>query len=452
MRSLSRKLLALVTLIGILLLAGHLIRGVVLDRIANRSSAQESIAASLAESQTLAGPVLMVRYAEHFSRTVFDDKGKPVRKEALIERSEKLFLPEALKLSGTLHNETRYRGVFRINTYLLGGSLQSTLRMPSANELSHSHPDSRIEIEGAQLIMALSDPRGIRQFRISQDGEPLRIEAGTGLKTPATGVNAALPNFAARLGKTLNITADLQIAGTDSFAMLPLGRETTVGLRSDWPHPSFGGRFLPVNRKVGDKGFEAEWQINGVASRSRQAWETEAGRTLGAEPFSVSLIDPVDIYSMSDRASKYSELFILLTLGAFLLFETLRHLKLHPLNYLLVGAALLIFFLLLLSLSEQIGFGPAYLAAASACVLLIGFYSAQLLRSAWLAAGFTVGLGVLYGAIYVILLSEQNALLMGSLLLFALLACVMIGTRTVDWHKQLASNTQAASNSVSVAQ
>jgi inner membrane protein len=453
MKNLSfRKFLVVAVVLTLLLIASQMIRGVVLDRIQHRDTAQQSIASALADPQTLAGPVLLIQYVEHMQRPVYGDQGKVVRTEAFIERREKIVLPDSLKLGGSLHNEMRYRGVFRVNTYLLTGQLATTLQMPRLDELPRQSSEGRVEIESARLVVAMSDPRGIRNLSLQQDGQALRTEAGTGMKTLSSGIHAPLPDPASLVGKKLNVRADLTLVGTDSFGMLPLARDTLVALRADWPHPSFGGRFLPVKRSIDDKGFEAEWQISGVASQARQTWENSESRNLQAEHFSVSLIDPVDIYSMSDRASKYAELFILLTLGAFLLFELLRRLRLHPLNYLMVGAALLMFFLLLLSLSEQIGFGPAYLAASGACVLLIGFYSAHLLRSVWLAGGFTLGLGALYGAIYVILLSEQNALLMGSLLLFALLACVMIGTRKVDWQGLLASTVPNTSKDATQAE
>lgn len=445
MKNLSfRKFLVLTVVLTMLLIANQMIRSVVMDRIHNREAAERSVAEGLAGPQTLAGPMLKVRYTERFTEKVFDEKGNFLRQEERAKILEHLILPEALRLNGHIENQTRYRGVFHVNTFLLSGSLQGKLRLPRLEELPRLRPDSSLSLNGVEALLAVSDPRGLRQLSLKLAGQPLQMEAGSGIKTAASGAHASLPDAAAFLGRTLDFEAELQLAGTRSLSMLPLGRQTVASLSSNWPDPSFDGRFLPVSHKIHDKGFEAEWQVSNIASGARQAWENEEGRTLQAESFSVSLFDPVDIYSMSDRASKYAELFILLTLGAFLLFELLRRLRLHPLNYLMVGAALLLFFLLLLSLSEQIGFGPAYLAASSACVLLIGFYSAHLLRSLWLAGSFTLGLGALYGVIYVILLSEQNALLMGSLLLFALLACVMIGTRKVDWNALLASKGNAS--------
>ncbi len=257
MRGFIQKALVIGLVIGSLLIAGGYVRSIVTDRIANRASAQQSIAASLAESQTLAGPVLRVRYAERFTKQILNDKGERVRQEEQVLDGEKLVLPETLQLSGNLRNDTRYRGVFRINTYLLEGGLQSTLRMPTIGELPRSQPDSQIEIKDVHVLFALNDPRGLRKLDLSLDGQALMLEAGTGLKVPASGAQARIVEFQPLLGKTLGFKANLQLAGTDSFAMLPLGHETTVSLRSDWPHPSFSGRFLPVSRQVNAKGFEA---------------------------------------------------------------------------------------------------------------------------------------------------------------------------------------------------
>lgn len=448
MRGFLSKMLVIIVVAGVLMTAGIFVRGVVSDRIANRNQASRSIAESLADSQTIAGLALVVDYTEHYTTPILRNDGSVMREEQNAIPGQTIILPETARLTGTLNNDTRYRGIFHVNTYLLSGKLASTLKMPNLEDLPRSKAGSTITVEHARLILTVSDPRGLRKLDLKLGDQTLRMDSGTGIKADGNGAHAEIPNPAQKLGQTLNAVLDLQLAGTDDFSMVPLARETYANLTSKWPHPSFNGRFLPVARQVNASGFEAEWNINALASNARQTWRgTQSGQISSAvDSFGVTMIDPVDIYSMSDRASKYAELFITLTLGAFLLFELLRNLQLHPMNYLLIGAALLIFFVMLLSLSEHIGFGPAYLAAASACVLLIGFYSANLLRSPWLAAGFTLGLGSLYGALYVILLSEQNALLMGSLLLFGLLACVMVGTRKVDWHTLLAVRAQTPSD------
>ncbi|MDP5238767.1 cell envelope integrity protein CreD [Uliginosibacterium sp. 31-16] len=441
MRSFLFKMLMISVLAVLLFVAGTMVRGVVADRMMNRDVARQSISESLAESQTLAGVVLRVQYSEHWLQPVADKEGRVLRQEARSTRHEMLVLPETLALDGSLISDPRRRGIFHINAYVLSGRLAGTLKMPKVDELSHSQPDSTLRIESADAVLAVSDPRGLRKLALKLDGHELALEPGTGLAPLRSGAHAEVPEADKLAGKTLAFEMPLDLAGTDSFSMVPLARDTSASLTSRWPHPSFGGRFLPESRTISDTGFEAQWHVSALASNARQNWP-EGASSRSVDAFSVSLVDPVDIYSMSDRATKYAELFIALTLGAFLLFELLRRLNLHPMNYLLISASLLIFFLMLLSLSEQIGFGLAYLSAASACVLLIGFYSAHLLRSLWLATGFTLGLGALYGALYVILLSEQNALLMGSLLIFALLASVMVGTRKVDWNALLAVRSE----------
>lgn len=444
MRSFLFKMLMISVLAALLFVAGSMVRGVVADRMMNREVARQSISEGLAGRQTLAGVLLRVSYTESWERPVTDKDGRVLRQETCTQRHELLVLPEALQLNGSLISEPRQRGIFHINAYVLSGTLAGTLKMPALADLERSQTDSRLVIDSVEALLAVTDPRGLRKLALKVGGRELLPEPGIGIPGRGDGVHAQLPDAAALAGKLLPFEMALDLAGTDSFSMVPLGRDTSASLQSSWPHPSFGGRFLPERRTVAAKGFEAEWHVSALASNARQSWLAgNEGATRGADAFAVSMIDPVDIYSMSDRASKYAELFIAITLGAFLLFELLRRLSLHPMNYLLIAAALLIFFLMLLSLSERLGFGLAYLSAASACVLLIGFYSAHLLRSLWLASGFTLGLGALYGALYMILLSEQNALLMGSLLLFALLACVMVGTRKVDWNALLAPAASA---------
>jgi inner membrane protein len=447
MRSFLAKFFTIAALAVLLVIAGFMVRNVVADRIANRNVARQSIADSLANRQTLAGPLAVIRYTEHYTDTTRDKDGRLVDNGNRSETHVMTVLPDTLQLDGSLSNDPHYRGIFHINAYLLEGSLSGSLRLPALAELPRNRQDASISVDGVQLVVAISDPRGLRRVDLKVNDAPTTLEPGTQLAGLGNGVNARLTDASTLLGKPMRFALALALGGTENFSMIPLAHNTVANLKSEWPHPSFDGRFVPEKFAVTDKGFDAHWQISALASNARESFSCcDKIEMNQADSFSVSLIDPVDIYSMSDRASKYAELFIALTLGAFLLFELLRGLNLHPMNYLLISAALLIFFLLLLSLSERLGFAWAYLAAGGACVLLIGFYSAHLLRSLWLASGFTLGLGSLYAALYVILLSEQNALLMGSLLLFGLLACVMVGTRKVDWGSLLTSRKSATGN------
>lgn len=216
----------------------------------------------------------------------------------------------------------------------------------------------------------------------------------------------------------------------------PFGRQTRVDLRGDWPHPSFQGAWLPASREVHDGGFEARWQVPSLGRNFPQRW-TGAGRFDQASRdarFGVDWITPVDPYRMAERSSKYAILFLTLTFLSLWLFEVRVGLRVHPIQYLLVGAALCLFFLLELALAEHLGFGPAYVLAASLVVALLAAYAGAVLRSPGRGALLGGGVTVLYAYLYVLLSQEGYALLAGSLMLTAVLAVVMAVTRRIDWY------------------
>jgi inner membrane protein len=258
------------------------------------------------------------------------------------------------------------------------------------------------------------------------------------------------------------VELDMNLLGTQNLSISPIADDNRIDLHSTWPHPSFSGRFLPNERTIDGGGFSAQWQISSLASqahtqvsivgergssssgttaayRGGQPPEVEVPELERIESINIGLVDPVDIYTQADRASKYGILFIALTFVAFMLFELIKRLSIHPLQYLLVGLALAIFFLLLLGLSEHMQFLKAYLIAASACIALQFFYLSGVLKSWLRAAGFAAMLAALYGVLYSLLISEDNALLMGSLLLFGVLSTIMVLTRKVDWYELTSS-------------
>jgi inner membrane protein len=284
-------------------------------------------------------------------------------------------------------------------------------------------------------------------------------------------VGLQLPIEPERLAQSLALRMQLELAGTESLQWVPSGDETRILLRGDWPHPSFIGNFLPTHRDVGSAdarlerarpthrdvgsadarqseegdttsplGFAAEWKVSRLASQTARALRDCAPShsqcaALNDAGFGVRLVDPVDRYVKTDRAIKYAWLFIVLVFGALFFLELLRPVRLHALQYGLTGLALAMFFLLLLSLSEHLGFGPAYVVAASACVGLIATYTAAALGTRSRALGFAGLLAALYGLLYGLLQSEDYALLMGTLALFGLLATAMLLTRRLDWYR-----------------
>ncbi|HTV20420.1 MAG TPA: cell envelope integrity protein CreD, partial [Polyangiaceae bacterium] len=286
-----------------------------------------------------------------------------------------------------------------------------------------------------------SDIRGISTgLELTWDGASVPFEPGATSSLPS-GVHAQLPALVSKQANTLSFAIALSLQGTGDFQVTPVGRESRVRLSSNWPHPSFVGEFLPREREVSDAGFDASWQTSFFATNLENVAsacpEFTAGNPACAElmsrHFGVSFIDPIDHYLKSERATKYAFLFIGLTFAAFFLLEVLRRFSVHPIQYGLVGLALAVFFLLLLSLSEHVGFALAYLVSAAACVALIAYYVLHVVKSRGLGAVFAAALCALYGMLYAILSAEDYALLMGSLVVFGVLGAIMVLTRQVNW-------------------
>ena len=272
----------------------------------------------------------------------------------------------------------------------------------------------------------------------------------TGVHAPLSG--AALQAFNA--GQALPFQLALQLTGQNQLSVVPLGDETSAHLTSPWPHPRFGGRFLATERTVTDSGFDARWRIAALTSQAREQvraslTQRDERRTPSmddVESFDVALAQPVNVYSMAERAAKYGALFVALVLMAVFMVELFKRLRLHPVQYALVGLAIAVFFLLLLALSEKLGFVWAYTAAAGASVALLVTYFSAVLGGLQRGAALGAYVALLYGALYGLLASESNALLLGSLLVFAMLAALMLATRHVDWWRLGAGRTSEAAS------
>jgi len=246
--------------------------------------------------------------------------------------------------------------------------------------------------------------------------------------------------------KRYSYQMQLKLQGTSDFQITPVGRTTQVTLASDWLNPSFAGEYLPSEHDISSQGFHAMWNSTFFSTNLSEALSncTVSGNCVefNNRHFGVSLIDPVDQYLKTDRAIKYALLFIALTFAGFFLFEVIKQLAVHPIQYGLVGLSLALFYLLLVSLSEHIKFGLAFIISSVACVGLIGFYVAHVLKSALRGVGFAAALGSLYALLYGLMSAEDYSLLMGSILVFGLLSAVMILTRNINWFS--VTNKQAA--------
>lgn len=425
------KLFAIGVLAVLLLIPLLMIRGTIAERQHYRNQVLADVARSYSGEQTLSGPVLVRPY--RLARwTGADAEGQ---RQLRWEQHEQLVLPSQLKVNGELRTEQRARGIYQALVYGSQLELQGRFELPAPP--TGGADVAQIELQEAYLAVGISDARGLRnlpQLQWNQTSYPLA--AGSQLKVIGNGIHARLGQLPT--SGSAGFQLKLALNGMGSLNVLPLGRETEVKLKASWPHPSFIGQFLPETRSINDQGFSAQWRTTWFATNAdellQQCHAGQCGR-LQELSLGVRLVEPVDIYLMAERSSKYGFLFVFLIFGAFFLFEVLKRLAVHPVQYGLVGLALALFFLLLLSLAEHIAFGLAYGTAATASIALVSFYVAHVLRHALRGIGFGALLGGLYGLLYVLLQSEDYALLLGSLLLFALLGIAMFATRKVDWYQ-----------------
>ncbi len=425
-------------LVLLLLIPLAMIRGTVHERKAYRAEATERIAGSSAGQQQVLAPLRVVPFTDTREEKTTDNQGLTRTRNVTIS-GRLLQTPETLKVQGTLVPDTREVGLFKVRVYSFRASLDATFTAV----LPAPAPLVSREYGTPYLVFGISDVRGVVGTPSLQvDGQPVRITPGArDLAQAISGVSASLPAVSGGRVEARQVRMQFNLAGTESLSIVPVADSNQVVIQSAWPHPSFKGDFLPTEREVypQDRGFKARWEISSLASRAQQQIGAMREPGIGVERITISLVDPVDVYTQVDRASKYGILFVLLTFVAFGLLEVIKRLPIHPLQYLLVGLALAIFFLLLLSLSEHIAFWKAYLLSSAACIGLQVVYLSGVLKSRRLAAGLAVMLTALYGVLYGLLASEDNALLMGSLLLFAVLAAIMWLTRRIDWYELGAS-------------
>lgn len=454
-----------VTLAGVVLALVFglgLIKDVVQDRNAYRNDAARSVASSIAGSQNIIGPFMHSACVE-----TWDVKG--LGKNTIEERREFMLtaLPETLTVKSSTGIESRARSLYAVNVFTLKAQLAA--QWPSLEKLKPTPTvkNSRMVCGAPIVMLAVDDPRGLRSVSLKVDGEAHKFKAGTFHPSYSRGVHAMLPDAIRYNTDAVTVDIDLELVGTQQLSIVPLADTTQVRMQSSWPHPSFGGRFSPAERTISDKGFDASWRITSMASNAGQAVVqgrpacsgSESGDEAPtvsavdastaanasstphvnvvacAETLQVSFVDPVNPYSLSDRATKYGLLFIALTFLVVGLFELIHKLRVHPVQYFLVGSALSIFFLLLVSLSEHLGFGAAYAVAAMGCVGLLAFYACHMLGGLKRGIPFGAGVALLYGLLFVLLQLEQTALVVGSMALFVVLALVMALTRKFDWYQ-----------------
>jgi inner membrane protein len=428
------KLLLVGAMLVALMVPIALLHGLVEERQQRGREVASEIAAASAGEQRVVGPLLLVEARRDVlkRRTVERDGQLQEQVETVSETFHYLLPPETLAIDNVLRTERRGRSLFSVPLYHDDLRLSGTVR-----HVLPAHGGVAPVPLRAWLVLGLGDNRGLRTLDLAVDGRRLGAEPGTRMPWLPEGLHVPVP--LASLARPIAFDWKIELTGTGQLSWLPVGGETTVAARGDWPHPGFDGRHLPQAPQVRDDGFQARWAVSRLSSRVQQALAAchpmgDACEEAGAGAFGVKLVDPVDRYLMTERAMKYALLFLALVFGAVFLVEALAARPVHFVQYGLTGLGMAMFYLLLLSLSEHLGFGRAYAIAAGACAGLLGYYLSGVLGSRLRGVGFGAGLVALYGVLYLLLRSEDYALLVGSAVLFAALATVMVLTRRIDWN------------------
>ncbi len=419
------KILMICLLSLLLLIPLGMIQNKISERQSLQSQVQQEIARSASGAQTINGPYLVLRYKLIERKTVRDNSGN---EKVVISATSRdtVVMPRSLQIDGDAEVETRSRGIYQARLFNLHSAIKGDFVVPQGYGIGKAQGD--IIPEAAYFVVNVSDSRGIRNAPVLMlNGSQYEFAPGAVGPIAGNGIHVALPVVELSQAHTFKFDFPLELQGMSTLAVTPSGNNTEVSLKSSWQHPSFGGSFLPRARTVDDKGFSAQWLVTNLA-------RNHSGDQAGGEVFSVDFIDPVNVYLLSERAVKYGVLFVVLVFGAFFMFEMLRNLRIHPMQYLLVGTAMAMFFLLIISLSEHISFIAAYITSGVACAALIGIYLAGVLKSRKPALAFSGGIALLYAVLYGVLQSEDNALLMGTLVMFTALAAMMVLTRRMDWY------------------
>lgn len=445
MQKILGQKLALIALIALLLwIPLQWIHSQVQERQQYLDGVRADVATSWTGTQAVMAPVLVIGYESRTKRAVSQlENGTTTYKE--MTEQHQIFLPaDTASVTGNMVTEMRYKSIYGVPVYLTELTIKGAFApQPIANTLTQLQQQKDFaRLTGVFLAMHIRDPRGIEGSpQMIWRKQTLKLLPGSGLRSLSDGIRAEIENdFStdSSTGSPFEFEIRMALRGMESLQVIPSAKMFSFDAESTWPHPEFFGAFLPTTRQITNSGFSARWSVNefstSISGKLAACAQAECGRLLESQ-FGINLFQSVDVYQQTNRAMKYAMLFVALTFAVFFIFENLQQTPIHPIQYLFVGLALVIFYLLLLSLSEHVAFARAYAIASLACCALNGFYVRHVMQG-WLAAGvFTGVLAALYGVLFVILQMEDYAQLTGAGLVFAMLAATMILTRRIDWYQ-----------------
>lgn len=407
----------------IMLIPSALVQELVRERKGRQQQVSDEVSSKWASAQILSGPYLNIPYDQ--IATLPDNKVETVKRNFLI-------LPESLDVNGTIEHSIRKRSIYNVLLYKVNAKFigDFIIKLPEGVD------SQNVRWKEAKLCFNLSDFRGIEE-KIVVNFKSKEHELAPGLPTEyfgKKGLSVPVELSEADLSTSIPFGTRMKIKGSEDIGFMPLAGNSQFKMTSTWPSPSFTGSVVPSERTVSDSGFTAQWKFNKANLPFSTAIVDDNKNADLDFDFGISLLQPTDQYAKTERCAKYAILFIGLTFGLFFIVEITRRKPVHPIQYILVGLALAIFYTLLLSISEFIHFDVAYLISATAVVTMITLYSRQLFksnRSSSLTAGI---LAMLYAFIFVLIRLEDTALLVGSIGLFIVLGIVMYSSRKIDWY------------------
>ena len=419
------KITTLIGCVVLLSLPLMMVRELINERADYRSEVVDAIEQSTSGSQKLAGPLIAIPVTETLTRM-------ENQKEVNYQRSWVYYwLPESLAVTGKQTVESRRVGIYSGQVWHNALQIKASfdpLRLAALRK-------TNIVLGQPRLVVSVGDARGIGAIHAPEvNGNVLSVEPGLGISGDGAGIHMPMPALAED-NKPLEIAFSLDLNGTGEFSLVPIGRNSELQLTSNWPHPGFLGSFLPTQREVSAAGYRAHWQSSWFANDMGSYFKDDMEIPWSRLPaFSADVMSLADQYQLTDRATKYAILLIGLTFMAFFVFESLTRRPLHPMQYLLVGLSLVLFYLVLLALSEHVGFTAAWLAASLSGAVMNGVYLQAVLRGWRNSLLFVAALLLLDGVMWFLLHSEDSALLLGTGVLVLALSVLMFLTRRVDWY------------------
>jgi len=431
-RKLSFKLITIGILILLLLIPKMMILSLINERSLNAQSAINEVMSKWSDNQIISGPVLTVPYKE----MVYNEKDEEYKE--FIHTAT--FLPKVLYIEGEITPEKLYRSIYDVVVYQSELEIKGMFEYPDFESLNIL-PENIIW-ERALVQLSISDLRGINEeVKINWSGKDLTFLPGLQNTTIGnSGISVSVP----KIGEDKNCEFDfiLGLKGSESILFTPVGEKTEVQISSSWNDPGFTGNFLPNKRDINDSGFTAEWNILHFNRNFPQIWTDQKNNSgipsteIHSSDFGVELVSVANHYQENARSAKYAILIILITFIVFFMYEVFSKQRIHPFQYIMVGSALTLFYLLLLSITEHLGFNLAYLIASVAVLLLVVLYSRTFMPKIKSSAGIGLALTACFGFIFVLLQLESFALLAGSIGIFLLLATLMYSTRKINWYKE----------------